>query len=91
MEAISCLCFFSPGPLFRNTSPTVEVTAPSGKNERPFAVINSSGQTHECCGKMSKRITAKDHLKSEQHCESIADGSRSRSQQIMLLGNSLMH
>ncbi|KAH0702736.1 hypothetical protein KY290_018049 [Solanum tuberosum] len=93
--------FHSPGPLFRNTSLTVEVTAPSGKNERPFAVINSSGQTHECCGngfnlgaeggKMSKRSTAKDHLKSQQHCESIDDGSRSRSQQIMLLGNSLMH
>ncbi|KAG5598637.1 hypothetical protein H5410_030007 [Solanum commersonii] len=68
----------------RNTSPTVEVTAPS----RPFAVINNSEQTHECCGngfnlggKMSsKRITAKDHLKSKQHCKSIADGSRSRSQ-----------
>ncbi|KAK4717772.1 hypothetical protein R3W88_016110 [Solanum pinnatisectum] len=76
--------------LFMNMSPTVEVTTPFGKNEQPFAVINSSEQTYKCCGngfnlgveggKMSKRITAKDHLKSEQHCESIADGSRSRSQ-----------
>ncbi|KAG5616808.1 hypothetical protein H5410_016632 [Solanum commersonii] len=80
-----CMFFHSPGPLFRNTSPIVEVTAPSGKNERPFAVINSSGQTHECCGKMSKRITAKDHLKSEQHCESIADGDGDRN---MILGRS---
>ncbi|KAH0657678.1 hypothetical protein KY290_027242 [Solanum tuberosum] len=71
-----------------NTSPTVEVTALSGKNERPFAVINSIHM--KCCGngfnlgaeggKMSKRITSKDHLKSEQHCESIADSSGSRSQ-----------
>ncbi|KAK6786080.1 hypothetical protein RDI58_014605 [Solanum bulbocastanum] len=37
-------------PLFRNMSPTVEVTTPYEKNERPFAVISSSEQTHECCG-----------------------------------------
>ncbi|KAG5614227.1 hypothetical protein H5410_014051 [Solanum commersonii] len=77
--------FHSYGPLLRIRVQRLKWRT-IGKNEAAFCVINNSRQTHECCGngfnlgaeggKMSKRSTAKDHLKSQQHCESIDDGSR---------------
>uniref|UniRef100_A0A3Q7H415 Uncharacterized protein n=1 Tax=Solanum lycopersicum TaxID=4081 RepID=A0A3Q7H415_SOLLC len=39
------MLFHTPGPLFRNTSLTVEGTASYGQNGRPFAAINFSIDT----------------------------------------------
>ncbi|MCD7458461.1 hypothetical protein HAX54_038335 [Datura stramonium] len=79
---ISKNVFHSSSPLFRDTSTTVEGTACSGQNGRLFAVISSSGQTHEYCEKgfnlsgagkkMPERITAKDIQ--NNIVESIVDG-----------------
>ncbi|MCD9644999.1 hypothetical protein HAX54_033627 [Datura stramonium] len=70
MEAICCLCYSTPLVLYVETQVQQLKGLHSGENGQPFAVITSSGQTHEyyengfnlggAGRKIPERITAKD-------------------------------